>query len=1002
MNEETIFQDALSRPLEERAAFLEQVCVGLPELRAAVEALLDAHDKPDNLLDKSPVNFAQTAKSGSVDLELEDKSVGDCSLPNELPQSIPTHLYHPEAQSGAIIADRYTLVESIGEGGMGEVWVAKQTEPVKRKVALKLIKTGMDSKSVLARFEQERQALALMDHPNIARVLDGGMTPTGRPFFVMELVNGLQLMKFCDQWKLSPTERLELFVPICQAVQHAHQKGIVHRDLKPANILVTMIDGKPVPKVIDFGVAKAMSGKLTEETMSTQFGAVVGTLEYMSPEQAGFGYEDIDTRADIYSLGVILYEVLTGLRPIDATRLKKAALTEMIRIIREEEPSKPSTRLSTDDSLPSLSALRQIEPRKLMRLLRGELDCVVMKCLEKNRDRRYETANALARDIRRYLSDEEVEARPPSAGFRIARFLRRNKGRVIAASLLLLSMFAGLGAVVAVQMQANRALEAKNRELVVEQEKVEARNKELATEKSKVQARFELAQKAIATFHTGVSEDALLKQDQLRELRIKLLKQAADFYSQLDKVLADQPDTESRRALSNAYSQLGTLTMEIGSPPEAIELQQKALALRRELAVGSGSDELSATELMKSLQLVGSLQRQKGETANARKTLEEARTIGDGLMNASDSPDLRASVAQTTYVLASVFNQMGEASKAEDAYNRTIEILERLTKDQPAVNNYWGKLANAYSNLGLVMTNQGQAKKGLESYRNALRIHQKLADQTPLSRESQQALAIDYVNIGGIQQGAERLSSFRKALESFQKLVDAYPAVTDYQSGLAVVQNNVANLLADLGQDFEASQVHESALSIRQRLADANPQIPQLQRELSASLNNFGKLHARQGRFDIAFTMLDRSLAIREKLAADNPSASWARTLLGYSRSYRGWAKLKAEKTGEAAADFRKAIELFDNDKSVDSCIELSRVLALLSGMGDNALSGVTADESKVFTEQSVMALEQAIKQGWGRMDELKGSDFDAVRTRADFQKLLTELESKAEQAAKE
>jgi WD40 repeat protein len=316
---------------------------------------------------------------------------------------------------------------------MGEVWVAKQTEPVKRKVALKLIKTGMDSKAVLQRFEQERQALALMDHPNIARVLDGGLTPTGQPFFVMELVNGLALTRFCDGTKLTPKDRLELFVPICQAVQHAHQKGIVHRDLKPANILVTLIDGRPVPKVIDFGVAKATAGKLTDASLSTHFGVVVGTLEYMAPEQAGYSGQDIDTRADIYSLGVILYELLTGLRPIDARRLKKAALTEMIRIIQEEEPSKPSTRLSTDESLPSLAALRQTEPKKLMALLRGELDWVVMKCLEKQRDRRYETANGLARDIQRYLADEPVEARPPSVGYRLGKFLHRNKGPVAAA-----------------------------------------------------------------------------------------------------------------------------------------------------------------------------------------------------------------------------------------------------------------------------------------------------------------------------------------------------------------------------------------------------------------------------------------------------------------------------------------------------------------------------------------------------------------------------------------
>ncbi|HND56584.1 MAG TPA: serine/threonine-protein kinase, partial [Pirellulaceae bacterium] len=311
-------------------------------------------------------------------------------------------------------------------------------------VALKLIKAGMDSRRVLHRFEQERQALALMDHPHIARALDGGITPSGQPFFVMELVNGLPLTRFCDEMKLTPDARLELFLPICQAVQHAHQKGIVHRDLKPANILVTMLDGKPVPKIIDFGVAKALSGKLTDETLSTGFGAVVGTVEYMAPEQAGFSGDDVDTRADIYSLGVMLYELLTGLRPLDSKRLRQAALTEVIRIIHEEEPSKPSTRLSTDEALPSLAALRQTEPRKLMALLRGELDVVVMKCLEKQRDRRYETANELARDIQRYLADEVVEARPPSAGYRLRKFVRRNPLQLALAGSILLLIAGGV------------------------------------------------------------------------------------------------------------------------------------------------------------------------------------------------------------------------------------------------------------------------------------------------------------------------------------------------------------------------------------------------------------------------------------------------------------------------------------------------------------------------------------------------------------------------------
>ena len=319
---------------------------------------------------------------------------------------------------------------------MGTVWMAQQTEPVKRLVAVKLIKAGMDSKQVIARFEAERQALALMDHPNIARVLDAGTTDAGRPYFVMDLVKGVPITRYCDEHHLTPRQRLELFIPVCQAVQHAHQKGIIHRDLKPSNVLVALYDGKPVPKVIDFGVAKAAGQQLTDKTLVTGFGAIVGTLEYMSPEQAEINQLDIDTRSDIYSLGVLLYELLAGSPPFSRKELEKAGMLEMLRVIREQEPSKPSTKLSTADGLPTLAANRGTEPAKLTKLVRGELDWIVMKALEKDRNRRYETANGFAMDVQRYLADEPVQACPPSAGYRLRKFARRNRRALVTASVV--------------------------------------------------------------------------------------------------------------------------------------------------------------------------------------------------------------------------------------------------------------------------------------------------------------------------------------------------------------------------------------------------------------------------------------------------------------------------------------------------------------------------------------------------------------------------------------
>jgi serine/threonine protein kinase/predicted Zn-dependent protease len=412
-----------------RAVFLDRACAGDAALRERVEALLRAHDAAGSFLAHPPAAGADTTSS---DRQSEARTTDWASTTPE---------------TGAVVGP-YKLVEEIGEGGMGTVYLAQQTEPVRRLVAIKLVKAGMDSRQVLARFEAERQALALMDHPNIAKVLDAGAAPDGRPYFVMELVKGTPITQHCDEHRLGVRDRLALFADVCRAVQHAHQKGIIHRDIKPSNVLVAPYDGKSVVKVIDFGIAKATGQPLTERTLVTGIGAVVGTPEYMSPEQAELNNADIDTRSDIYSLGVVLYELLTGTTPLTRKRLKDVALLEVLRVIREEEPPKPSTRLSTMEELPSIAAARGVEPARLSRLVRGELDWIVMKALEKDRNRRYESANGFAVDVQRYLNDEPVQACTPSAWYRLRKFARRHRAALwlsAAGVMVLLLAASGVG-----------------------------------------------------------------------------------------------------------------------------------------------------------------------------------------------------------------------------------------------------------------------------------------------------------------------------------------------------------------------------------------------------------------------------------------------------------------------------------------------------------------------------------------------------------------------------
>jgi serine/threonine protein kinase len=743
---------------------------------------------------------------------------------------------------GGIFAGKFKLREKLGEGGMGKVYVADQLHPVQRRVALKVLKADLESPGVAARLEQERQALALMDHPNIAKVFDGGADEHGRPFLVMELVKGIPITQYCDQEHLSPKERLGLFIPVCQAVQHAHQKGIIHRDLKPSNILIALYDGHPVPKVIDFGLAKATGPRLAEHTIYTQVGTIVGTLEYMAPEQAELNNLDIDTRADVYSLGTILYELLTGAPPFTGQQLRGVNFTDMLRLLKEVEPPKPSTRLSSSAELPSIAAKRKLEPRRLTRLVRGDLDWIVMKCLEKERGRRYETANGLAMDVQRYLAEEPVVAGSPGTSYRLRKFARKYR-RVLATA----GVFAGL-LVLAAAVSAWQAVRATRAETEAKQQRDEAvRQQQRADEEAAIA-------KAVNEF---LQTDLLAQADPYKQaepgqgltLRTALDRAAERVGGRFEK----QPLVEAalRQTIGGAYHSLGEYE-------KARRHLERALEIRRRELGPSDLDTLTSTYTLARVLWRQGSRGSPGKYAQAESLFLQALE-GRRKALGGEHPDALTAV----HGLAALYRAMGKYTLAEPLF------LQNLTTQRKLLGDEHFDTLETLNSLGVLYTQQGKLEQSEPFATQAFEGRRKaLGSQHPETLLSASNLGWLYIKQEKYARAEPLLA---ETLESMRKVLGGEHPWT-------------VGTLLDLVQAYQGQGKDAQAEPLlSERLAAVRRAPGSDQKDLATALALLGQNLLRQRKHTEAESCLRECLQIREKREPDGWLTFDARSMLGGS-----------------------------------------------------------------------------------------------------------------------
>jgi serine/threonine protein kinase/tetratricopeptide (TPR) repeat protein len=859
---------------EERAAFIARSCGPDEELRLKVESLVAAHCQAGSFLEVPP---------GSPTLSMAPA---------------------PRAEGAGAAVGPYKLLQQIGEGGMGTVYMAEQGQPVRRKVALKVIKAGMDSRQVIARFEAERQALTMMDHVNIARVLDAGTTDAGLPYFVMELVHGVPITQYCDDNRLTPRQRLELFVPVCRAIQHAHQKGIIHRDIKPSNVMITLYDGQPVPKVIDFGVAKATEQRLTERTLFTQYGTLVGTLEYMSPEQAEMSALGVDTRSDIFSLGVLLYELLTGSTPLSHKRVREAVYAEVLRMIREEEPPRPSTRLGdSGEPLASISAQRHMEPARLTKLVRGELDWIVMKSLEKDRNRRYETASGFAADVRRYLDDEPVQACPPSARYRLRKFARRNKVALTTLIVVLMSVLVA-SATIGWALRDRRAREA---------ELGQRAARELALTEQGIRQALDRGAESSADLHAILRKPGGVQQQLNQPARWELslatargeLAQARQLASRaagrldagyardmdrLERQLAsDRADYDLARRLETIRLDTATFSGTGGNNTkanvQALEVYPEALAgldlLGDDPASGAARiasspirDQLvAALDHWATLAYLRRMPKLSGQLQEVARRAVPDPAWGDRLRRVEiwgDREALRKLVARAPIAGLSpqVFGLLGSRLSDDDPLKATW--LRRGQFEHPA--DYWSNFdlawllrksdpaeavafyrvaiavrpgnAGTYTNLGVALRRQNRLPEAIACYRKAIELDPKHA--------------FAHVNLGWAHYAQRRLP---EAIACYHKAIELDPKHPFAHNNLGIVLDEQGKL--------------EDAIASYRRAIELDP-------KYAHAYNNLGVTFQKQGKSEDAIACFRRAIEL-------DPNYSEAYDNLGGVFGQKGW-----------------------------------------------------------------------------------------------------------------